>query len=195
MIVFIRIIAMEVFTVTHVDFKNVRDNVQIDRVAEWLGLKLTKKFMSEQLRGTCPLHRGGPRALVITPSKNRYYCFAPECREGGDAVQLTAKVRQIALRDAALALQAHFLDYHQKVGTADNPLHKIDYLQHEHGGVQDLGIAPEIARALGIGYAPKGTMIKRVLFPIRTEYGKLVGYIGYNKDLDPQVKLPKQFHV
>ena len=48
---------------------------------------------------------------------------------------------------------------------------------------------------LGIGYAGKGTMIKRVLFPIRTEDGKLVGYIGYNANLDPQVKLPKTFHV
>lgn len=180
---------------TSVDIKNVRDNVQIDRVAEWLGLKFTKRFLGEQLRARCPIHDGGSRALVITPSKNRYYCFAPECREGGDAVQLTAKIRQIPIRDAALALQAHFLDYHRKVGTADNPLHKIDYLEAEHESVQALGIPPDVARMLGIGYAGKGTMIKRVLFPIRSEDGKLVGYIGYNANLDPQVKLPKTFHI
>ncbi len=92
-------------------------------------------------------------------------------------------------------LQAHFLDYHRKVGTADNPLHKIDYLEAEHEAVQALGISADVACMLGIGYAGKGTMTKRVLFPIRTEDGKLVGYIGYNANLDPQVKLPKTFHV
>jgi DNA primase len=180
---------------THVDFRNVRDNVQIDRVAAWLGIKLTRRFMGEQLRAECPIHGGGKRALVITPSKNAFYCFAPECRKGGDAIELTAKVRRISAREAALALQAHFLDYHRKIGTADNPLHKIDYLQHEHEAVQALGISADVARMLGIGYAPKGTMIKRVLFPMRSEDGKLVGYIGYGRDLDPQVKLPKTFHV
>lgn len=185
---------MEV-SVTHVDFKNVRDNVQIDRVAEWLGIRLAKRFIGEQMRGPCPLNGGGSRALVITPSKNVFYCFAPECRKGGDAIELTAKIRQISPREAALALQAHFLDYHRKVGTESNPLHKIDYLRAEHEDVQSLGIAPDAARRLGIGYAPKGTMSKRVLFPIRTEEGKLIGYLGYGKDLDPQVKLPKTFHL
>jgi DNA primase len=180
---------------TSVDFKNVRDNVQIDRVADWLGIKLSRRFIGEQLRAECPINGGGKRALVITPSLNRYYCFAPECREGGDAVQLTAKIRQIPPREAALALQAHFLDYHRKVGTADNPLHKIDYLEAEHEAVQALGVSADVARMLGIGYAGKGTMNKRVLFPIRTENGKLVGYIGYNANLEPQVKLPKTFHV
>ena len=180
---------------THVDFKNVRDNVQIDRVAEWLGIKLSKRFMGEQLRAECPVHGGGKRALLITPSKNVFFCFAPECKKGGDAIELTAKVRQISPREAALALQAHFLDYHRKVGTAENPLHKIDYLEAEHEAVQALGVSADVARMLGIGYAGKGTMIKRVLFPIRNEEGKLVGYIGYNANLDPQVKLPKTFHV
>jgi DNA primase len=180
---------------TAVDIKHVRDNVDIARVADWLGIKFTKRFMGEQLRAECPINGGGKRALVITPSKNRYYCFAPECQEGGDAVQFTAKIRQIPIRDAALALQSHFLDYHQKRGTAENPLHKIDYLEAEHESVQALGISLDVARMLGIGYAGKGTMIKRVLFPIRTEDGKLVGYIGYNANLEPQVKLPKAFHV
>ena len=178
---------------THVDFKNVRDNVQIDRVAEWLGIRFSKRFIGEQLRSACPIHGGGKRALVITPSKNVFFCFANECRKGGDAIELTAKVRQISPREAALALQAHFLDYHRKVGTAGNPLHKVDYLQHEHEEVQALGISPDVARTLGIGYAPKGTMIKRVLIPIRTEEGKLAGYIGIGHGAD--VKLPKTLYV
>lgn len=38
-------------------------------------------------------------------------------------------------------------------------------------------------------------MVKRVLFPIRTENGTLVGYIGCNPQLDPPLKLPKTFHM
>ena len=180
---------------THVDFKNVRDNVQIDRVAEWLGIKFTKRFMGEQLRAECPIHGGGKRALVITPSKNVFYCFAPECRKGGDAIELTAKVRQISTKGSCARVAGALPRLPPQGRTAENPLHKIDYLEAEHEAVQASGIAADVARMLGIGYAGKGTMIKRVLFPIGTEDGKLVGYIGYNKDLDPQVKLPKTFHV
>ena len=37
----------------------------------------------------------------------------------------------------------------------------MDYLEAEHEAVQALGISAEVARTLGIGYAPKGTMVKR----------------------------------
>ena len=165
---------------THVDFKNVRDNVQIDRVAEWLGIS-SERFMGEQLRARCPIHGGGKRALVDHAIDELCSFASPtNARRAETPIELTAKIRQIPIREAALALQAHFLDYQRKVGTADNPLHKIDYLEADHDAVQALGISADVARMLGIGYAGKGTMIKRVLFPIRTEDGKLVGYIGYN---------------
>ena len=152
---------------THVDFKNVRGNVQIDRVAEWLGIKLTKRFLGEQLRAECssPPEEASER----WSSRLRRTCSTAlrrSARRVVMAIELTAKVRQISPREAALALQAHFLDYSRKIGTADNPLHKIDYLEAEHEAVQALGIAPDVARMLGIGFAGKGTMLKRVLFPI-----------------------------
>jgi len=50
-----------------------------------------------------------------------------------------------------------------------------------------------VAAQLGIGYAPRGTMLKRVLAPIRTESGKLVGYLGIAPGAD--VKLPTRFHL
>lgn len=176
----------------YVDYKHVRANTDIVAVAEWLGLKMKKT--GEQYRAECPIN-GGDRSLVITPSKQLFHCFAPDCMAGGDCLQLVAKVRQINVREAALKIQGHFLDPHKVVGTIDNPLHKIDYLDPEHPLVEELGIAKADAVALGIGYAPKGTMVKRVLFPLRDERGKLVGYIGVNPQLDPPVKLPSKLHV
>jgi len=173
----------------YVDYKHVRNNVPIELAAEWLGLKLKKQ--NDQLRGPCPV-RGGDRPLAITPSKGLFFCFHDDCCAGGDVIALVAKVRQIPTREAAIALQEHFLDPHHKVGSAENPLAKIDYLEPEHEAVAAY-FPPDVARAIGAGYAPRGTMAKRVLVPIRTEAGKLIGYIGIGAD--GSVKLPSKFHL
>lgn len=179
---------------TSVDFKSIRDTVDIIRVAEWLGIKLTKRFMGEQMRAECPMNGGGKRALVITPSINRYYCFANECREGGDAVQLTAKVLKIPLRDAALKLQAQFLNgtYRQDFSSQEKLAKVEEKLAYEHDCVQALGFSPEQARALGIGYMAGGTMPKRLLVPIRNREGDTLGFIGLSPDAD--IKRPKAWH-
>ena len=54
------------------------------------GVKTTKS--GGQRRGPCPIckHRS-QRCFVITPSKNLYYCFG-DCKEGGDALQLVARI-------------------------------------------------------------------------------------------------------
>lgn len=178
---------------TSVDIKHVRDNVDIVKVAEYLGLDLKKKTFSEQLRAPCPIHNGGPRALVITPSINRYYCFANECKEGGDCVQLTAKVLKIPLRDAAIQLQSRFLNTTYKPDfSPQEKLAKVEEkLAFEHDAVQRLGFTPEQARTLGIGYMAGGTMPKRVLVPIRNRDGETLGYIGLSPDSD--VKVPKSW--
>ena len=179
---------------TSVDFKNVRDTVDIVRVAEWLGLTLSKRFMAEQLRCECPVNGGGKRALVITPSINRYYCFANECREGGDSVQLAAKVLKIPMRDAALKLQSQFLNgtYRQDF-TPQEKLAKVeDKLVFEHDEVQKLGLSPEQAKTLGIGWMPGGTMPKKLLLPVRTREGDCIGYVGIPSGTD--LKVPKAWH-
>ncbi len=179
---------------TSVDIKQVRDTVNIVRVAEWLGLELNKKMFSEQLRAPCPIHDGGKRALVITPSINRYYCFANECKEGGDAVQLTAKVLKIPPRDAALKLQSQFLNgtYRQDFSSQEKLAKVEEKLAYEHDCVQALGFSPEQARTLGIGYMAGGTMPKRLLLPIRNREGDTLGFIGLSPDAD--IKRPKTWH-
>ena len=179
----------------HVDFKNVAGNTSIVEVAEWLGLKLNKKVFSEQLRCACPVHDGGQRALVITPSINRYYCFHPQCREGGDTVQLTAKVRKLPLRDAALQLQAQFLNHLYRADFSPHEkLAKVEEkLIYEHEAVQALGLSPDAARLLGVGVMKGGTMPGRVLIPVRTREGVVTGYLGLQPGAD--VRLPKQWYV
>ena len=64
-------------------------------------------------------------------------------------------------------------------------------LEHEHEAVQALGIPVDIAKRLSIGYARKGIMATRVVFPLRNLDGSIVGFAGFNADKDPPLKLPK----
>jgi DNA primase len=177
-----------------VDIKFVRDNVDIVKVAEYLGLKLTKKMLSEQMRVECPVSGGGPRALVITPSMGRYYCFAPECREGGDSVHLAAKILKIPARDAALQLQSKFLNATYKPDfSPQEKLSKVhEKLEWQHEEVQKLGLTPEQAQKLSIGWMAGGTMPKRLLLAVRTREGVVIGYVGIPAGTD--LKAPKTWY-
>ena len=90
----------------YVEFAKLKETVRIEQVAEMLGLQL--KESNGQLRGPCPLHGGGPRTLAITPSKGVWYCFAPECKRGGDSIELVAKVKQCDTQEAARIIASHF---------------------------------------------------------------------------------------
>ena len=48
---------------------------------------------------------------------------------------------------------------------------------------------------LGIGRAGKGTMSGRVLLPLRTDSGKLLGYVGISPKLTPVIKLPTKWRL
>lgn len=184
----------------HVDFKNVRDNVDIAAVADWLGIDLNKRFMSSELRGTCPLHGGGKRALVINTKLNRWSCWAPECRRdkdlaNGDALQLAAKVMKIPLRDAAMQLQSRFLNHtYRSDFSPQEKLAKVDErLVYEHEEVQSRGLSPEQAKQLGIGFAKGGTMPKCLMIPMRTREGQTIGYFGVPADTD--IRFPKTWYL
>ena len=100
------------------------------------------------------------------------------------------KIKKLEQREAALEIQRHF--------TAEKPpapegLHKVaEYLDPVHDAVQALGLSAVDATRLGIGYAPKGVLKGRVLLPIRTSEGTLVGYAGYSDKLQPALKLPSK---
>jgi DNA primase len=85
-----------------ISFQRLRRKVRITDVARDLNLNLTRS--GTQLRGACPICKHSSiRCFVITPSKNLYYCFG-DCKEGGDALQLVARIHKFDLPDAAAAL-------------------------------------------------------------------------------------------
>lgn len=159
-----------------VDFAELKARFSIEQVAAILGLDV--KQQNGQLRCACPVHDGGSRALVITPAKEAFYCFAPECKTGGDLIELYAHSKQMSVKDAALELSRY----------AGDALQPLDYLQAEHPAVQALGISDAHAAKVGIGYAARGTLIGRVAFPLRDAQGKLIAYAGFGEHLKPRLK-------
>lgn len=177
------------------DFQQIKQEVAIEDSAAMLGLVL--KRHGEQLRGKCPACESSERALVITPSKGAFYCH--EAKKGGDLIALVSHIKNLGMREAAGAIAHHF-----KLVPASGPaaskgakeketpapsqgFQPLGYLQHAHEAVQALGLAAEAAQSLGVGYAPKGLMRGRVVFPLYRQ-GQLVGYVGYGDD---GLKLPK----
>src|SRR5258708_4961868 len=82
----------------YVDFSELKQRFTIEKVAELLDLQI--KQSGQALRGPCPTCKsGGDRAIVITPAKGVFFCFAS--REGGDLIKLAAHIRNCEVKDAA----------------------------------------------------------------------------------------------
>lgn len=189
----------------YVDFRQLKDSITIDQVVQMLALDL--KGHGQQLRGRCPIHRGSnDREFVVTPDKGLFYCFGG-CG-GGDLITLVAKVKDIATKEAAVAIAEHFglgtrtgagtstVSRNSSVPTSTAPngspqplsgsrsepiertLQPLTYLQPSHELVQGLGVAPETAEAFGAGYSPKGIMRGRLAIPIHDRDGRLLAYCG-----------------
>lgn len=185
-----------------VDFKQVKQDVPIADAIPLLGLDLKQR--GDQWRGSCPQCNGGDRSLVITESKQSWYCF--DARKGGDVISLVAHVNQSDMRTAAIFLSKSVPSTvppspkgqeksretgeengHRKRQADGHELEPLTYLKYDHELVQRLGLESDAAEALGIGYASKGLMRGKVAVPVRLHDGKLVGYIGViDAKLPPQ---------
>jgi CHC2 zinc finger len=177
-----------------IDFKLVKERASIHQVAQMLQLQMRPK--GEQLRAPCPACKsGGDRAIVITPARNIYYCFSE--KKGGDQIALAAHVLGISAREAAERIASHYgtdiLPTPPKAEpTTPTPpqtgLKPLDYLLPAHESCVFLGIQEDAARALGIGFAPRGTMRGRVCVPIHSPDGTLLAYCGIAPDEKTQPK-------
>ena len=169
-----------------VDFAEVKASHPIETVAESLSLKMTKR--GEQLRGPCPAcEKGGDRALVITPAKAAFYCFAGQT--GGDAIALAAHIRGETMKEAASWIvgdqsrpkgegKTDTVPNERKGNEERRLLKPLTYLEPDHEALKSLGISPETLEAFGAGYAPKGIMRGRLAIPIRGWGGELIAYCG-----------------
>ena len=174
-----------------IDFTQLKKDVPIAMAASLLGL--TVKQDGNQLRSACPAcEKGGDRAIVITPEKGVFYCFAD--KKGGDQIALVQHVLSLGTKQAGefLAGKTEGVQTSPEKKKGDEPfvLSPLSYLEVEHELVTALGFPTDVCEAVGIGYAPKGVMRGHVAIPIRLPNGKLVGYIGIE-----QVKLPPQWRL
>jgi hypothetical protein len=92
-------------------FKMLLEAVQaaapIKTLADDLGAAL--KPHGDELRGTCPIHRGdNATAFAVRPDTGKWYCF--RCSEGGDLLDLWRRVH--GYDDAKLALMDLAAIYH-----------------------------------------------------------------------------------
>src|SRR3954469_20270805 len=87
-----------------IDYAGIKQAVPLETAARFLGLELTPS--GETPRGNCPAC-DKPRVLIVTPSKNAFYCHAQ--KQGGDAIFLVAHIKGIKQSAAAQLLQDHFM--------------------------------------------------------------------------------------
>ncbi len=79
------------------DFALIKEQVTIEAAAQFLRLEL--RPTGAAMRGPCPAcGTGGPRALVITPSKQLFYCFSAGI--GGDLISLWGHIEKCSLATA-----------------------------------------------------------------------------------------------
>jgi DNA primase len=187
-----------------IDFQQLKETVKIDEVFPFLGLAL--KRYGEQWRGPCPACKsGGDRALVVTPAKSAYYCFA--AKQGGDVIALVAHIKAMAMKEAAQLIAETSglnpkpkalasgptlpLTVPEKEKAGFNPL---TYLQAEHPMVQALGVSVDTAKHFGAGFAPRGILRGRLAIPIHDRHGILIAYCGRAVgDESPNLIFPNGF--
>lgn len=177
---------------------------------EMTGLSFRKDGKS--FRCECPVHGGGKRSLVVSPGEpddkgddGVFYCHAEG--KGGDRVMLLAHVRDS--KPYAVFKELHEQrppemkkepqqapqkapKEKEEGSSPERGFRELPYLDHEADAVQAMGLEPEVAKALGIGFAPRGFHKQRIAVPVRLADGRLVGYIsilGENVKLPPDWKL------
>lgn len=169
------------------DFAEIKRTVAIEEAARSLGIVLSGK--GPQFRTACPTCGiGGDRALAINTNKGSFYCFPST--KGGDCIGLVAHIKGTGQKEAAQFL----------VGSSSPPtvqkeekaggMQPLDYLEPSHPAVEAIGFDLEAAEAIGLGFAPTGTLKGLVAVPIRLPDGSLAGYLGIQ-----EAKLPKQWHL
>jgi transposase len=93
-----------------VDFAHLKRQLPLARVLDQLGLTPRLRGKGPQRRCPCPIHRGDARGQTFSVhlEQNVFHCFARECGQQGDVIDLWASVQGMSLRDAALDLVRTF---------------------------------------------------------------------------------------
>lgn len=172
-----------------IDFGALKQRVSIEQTVQLLGLELRPQ--GSQLRGACPVCRSADRALVVTPVKQLFYCFAAQA--GGDQIALVAHIRSCSTQDAAAFLAGTgtvpspgTVPYSTASGTRptapptpkEQRFGKLAYLEPGHEAVQALGVSKATAELFESGYAPRGVLRGRFAVPVKSRASELLAYAG-----------------
>lgn len=170
-----------------VDFAKLRERVPIEQIAQALNLTTTRH--GNQLRCACPACNGDKRTIVITPSKNVFYCF--NAKQGGDAISLVAHIKGLQIRDAALWIEQHFPSGGGSQNNSPNNSRgdragwdAAKYaagLDPAHSSLEPLGVDPEVLRGWQAGYAKSGVLRGCLALPA-TKNGQIIAYFGRAQD-------------
>jgi DNA primase len=104
-----------------IDFAELRRRVCIQQVLEQLAWRPVARN-GPQLRGPCPIHRGGherSRSFAVNTNKNVFHCFKPACGAEGNQLDLYALATGLPILEAAhqlcerLGLEPPILSSHQ----------------------------------------------------------------------------------
>ena len=189
-----------------VDFAELKTRVSIEQAAQLLGLNLTPA--ASQLRGPCPICKtGGDRALIITPAKGLFYCFAK--KTGGDAIALTAHIRGTSVKDAAEELSRAFGTVQNGTSTvsktratapqapearkqpAFDPEAYAARLDASHASLAPLGLSAETLKVWKAGYSNSGTNRGRLAIALHDRDGNILGFAGRSlNDEQPALTIP-----
>ena len=185
-----------------VDFAELKTRVSIEQAISVLGLNL--KLHVNQYRGPCPTcQSGGDRALVITPGKGLFYCFAQ--KTGGDQIALVAHIKGLGLSDAASFLggtdtvPAPRSSAVQVTVPAAPAVKKPGFdpeayaarLDPSHASLAPLGLSAETLRTFKAGFASSGSNRGRLALPLHDRDGQLIGYCGRSlKEETPLLVFP-----
>lgn len=187
-----------------VDFAVLKQRVKIEDVVALL--KLQGVYKGEQWRGPCPAcNQGGERALAVNTGKQSYYCFAE--KKGGDLIALTAHIRQVSQRDAAVFVEKGFGNsdtVHSAPVTvpAQRPQPQprkqgfdaeayAKTLDPAHAALEHLSVSPETLRTFQAGYSSSGINRGRLALPVHDRNGAVVCYCGRAvKDESPALIFP-----
>ena len=205
--------------VKFIPFDQVKEAVSIEQVMERTGLAFKKR--GQPYRCECPVHKGGKRSLIVSPNEKDqkgddgvFYCHASG--EGGDRIGLLAHVNKTgqyaAVKELAEAFCPELVGGQEQAAKPEEPASKeatvpekekeeersgkrgfspLPYLQSDHEAVREAGLSPEVAEALGIGFAPRGVHRGRIAIPVRLSDGTIAGYLS----VDGGVKLPPKWHL
>jgi DNA primase len=192
----------------YLNYKLLKGTLDADAVLA--ALSIQAKRQKEQIRATCKACCGNEgNDLTVNPKLKSFYCHT--AKVGGSLIDLAAHTFGCEFREAAEFLaeftgnpgKTSALPSHQRrqqpsrspaAAEPERPeeFAALGYLVYEHELVQQAGLSPGAAEAMGCGYAPKGTYRGKVVAPayangIRLGYFTLGDNAVFHRSLNEKV--------